>query len=96
MGPERGEGMNERETPQPAVTGIVEADLRSIWLDAKRGTRAFSARLARMSVEERINASRTGGFTRRERSIWAARHPEQVPLIDGEFEWIARSLADLD
>jgi hypothetical protein len=49
-----------------------------------------------MSVEERINASRNGGFTRHERSIWAARHPEQVPLIDGEFEWIARSLADLD
>jgi hypothetical protein len=88
--------MNERETPQPAGTDVVEADLRSIWLDAKRGTRAFSARLARMSVEERINASRNGGFTRHERSIWAARYPKQVPLIDGEFEWIALSLADLD
>jgi hypothetical protein len=88
--------MNERQTAQPAGTGVVEADLRSTWLDAKRGTRTFSARLARMSVEERINASRNGGFTRHERSIWAARYPKQVPLIDGEFEWITLSLADLD
>lgn len=56
----------------------------------------FLARLARMSVEERIRAAREGGFTPWERSIWAARFPEQVPLVNDEFEWIALDLADLE
>jgi hypothetical protein len=52
--------------------------------------------LAQMTSAERISASRHGGFTRRERSIWAARYSDEVPLVNGEFEWIASGLADLD
>ena len=50
---------------------------------------AFLARLARMSNEERVRAARYGGFTRWERSVWAARFPMEVPLVNGEIEWIA-------
>jgi hypothetical protein len=57
---------------------------------------AFLARLARMSVEERIRAARDDVFTPWERAVWAARFPEQVPLVNGEFEWITLHLADLD
>ncbi len=46
--------------------------------------------LDRMSAEERIRGSRDS-FSRWERSIWAARYPEEVPLVNGEFEWIALS-----
>jgi hypothetical protein len=57
---------------------------------------AFLARLKRMSKEERVRAARYGAFTPWERSVWASRFPEQVPLLNGEFEWIALGLADLD
>jgi hypothetical protein len=52
----------------------------------------FLSILSEMTPAERISASRHGGFTRRERSIWAARFPEEVPLVNGEFEWIAANL----
>ncbi|HEX4306451.1 MAG TPA: hypothetical protein VHZ54_10460 [Solirubrobacterales bacterium] len=55
----------------------------------------FRDLLARMSAEERLRAYRAGAFTRAERTAWAARYPEEVPLVDDEFEWIALSLADL-
>ncbi len=68
---------------------------RSVW-EIDRMVDAFLCRLARMSLEERVRASRYGGFTRWERWVWAARFPEQVPLINGEYEWIAVAGADLD
>jgi hypothetical protein len=27
---------------------------------------------------------------------WATRYPEKVPLVNGEFEWIACNMADID
>lgn len=56
----------------------------------------FLARLDRMGYERRLAAYRAGRFGRRERAIWAARFPEEVPQINGEVEWIAVALADLD
>lgn len=56
------------------------------------GDLGFLAILSRMASAERISASRHGGFTRHERSIWAARFPEEVPLLNGELEWIAGNL----
>jgi hypothetical protein len=52
--------------------------------------------LHRMDPQERLGAYRAGAFTRRERTIWAANYPEEVPLVNGELEWIALSMADLD
>lgn len=42
-----------------------------------------------MTVEQRIAAMRRGELTMTQLFAWASRHPEQVPLIDGEFEFIA-------
>lgn len=64
--------------------------------DAERLVDGFASVLARMTPEERISASRHGGFTRWERWVWAARYSEEVPLVNGEFEWIACNMADLD
>jgi hypothetical protein len=61
----------------------------------ERQLEQFLSVLSRMSVEERISASRHGGFTRAERTVWAARYPEEVPLVNGEFEWIALGSADV-
>lgn len=57
--------------------------------------KAFLARLDRMSPEERLRASRHE-FDRWQRSVWAGRYPEEVPVVNGEVEWIALGLADLD
>lgn len=59
-----------------------------------QGTRSsFLARLRRMSRSERVLASRYQ-FSLRERNIWTAHYPDEVPRINGEFEWIAATLAD--
>jgi hypothetical protein len=54
--------------------------------------RARAARLDalwQMSATERVRAMRRGELTLEQCAAWAARYPEQVPLIDGEFEYIA-------
>lgn len=56
---------------------------------------AFLARLRRMSAEERLRAARHE-FDRWQRSIWAGHYPDEAPIVNGEVEWIARRLADLD
>jgi hypothetical protein len=64
--------------------------------EAERLVGSFASVLSRMTTAERISASRHGGFTRWERWVWAARYPDEVPLINGEVEWIACNMADLD
>lgn len=66
------------------------------FLDATRRREALLAHLARMSRHERLLSARHGHFDRRERSLWAARFPGEAPLLNGEYEWIALGLADLD
>jgi len=41
-----------------------------------------------MSSEQRIRASRFS-FKSWELHVWAGHYPDEVPLINGEFEWIA-------
>ena len=57
---------------------------------------AFLDRLASMSPAARLLAARRGDFTRSERVLWARTYPDEVPLVNGEVEWIALGLADLD
>jgi hypothetical protein len=56
----------------------------------------FARTLDRMTPLERLRAHRSCAFDRREMAIWAARFPEEAPLRNGELEWIAREMADLD
>lgn len=57
---------------------------------------SFLVRLDRMSPGQRVRAYRSGAFSRAERARWACRYPEEVPMVNGEVEWIALSSADLD
>jgi hypothetical protein len=52
--------------------------------------------LTRMRPEQRLVNYRRGSLTMRQCYSWAARWPDEVPLLNGEFEFIARSMADLD
>jgi hypothetical protein len=52
--------------------------------------------LAAMSYVERIRAYRSGALSANELSVAAAWFPEEMPLLNGEYEWIAISLVDLE
>jgi hypothetical protein len=59
---------------------------------ALQGLRARDARLRalwEMTPAQRIAAMRRGKLTLEQCSAWAARYPEQVPLLNGEFEYLA-------
>ena len=45
--------------------------------------------LWQITVAQRIAAMRRGELTLEQCSAWAARYPEQVPLLNGEFEYLA-------
>ena len=54
--------------------GTRDARLRSLW---------------QMTPAQRVAAMRRGELNLLQCAAWAARYPEQVPLINGEFEYIA-------
>jgi hypothetical protein len=56
---------------------------------AERARHARLRRLWQMTAEQRIAAMRRGELTLEQLAAWSARHPEQVPMLNGEFEWIA-------
>ena len=45
--------------------------------------------LAQMNPEERVRAYASGVFTLRELSAAAAVRPDLMPIVNGEYEWIA-------
>jgi hypothetical protein len=45
--------------------------------------------LWQMTVAQRVAAMRRDPRTLEHCSMWAARYPEQVPLLGGEFEYLA-------
>jgi hypothetical protein len=45
--------------------------------------------LWRMAPAQRVAAMRRGELTLEQCVAWAARYPEQVPLLNGEFEYLA-------
>jgi hypothetical protein len=55
-------------------------------LDA-RGARLRT--LWQMTAAQRTAAMRRGELSLEQCAAWAARHPEQIPLLNGEFEYIA-------
>ncbi len=74
---------------QTTRTGDVDNSL----VAAPERLSTFLARLRRMSSGERIWASRYE-FSLWELNVWTAHYPDEVPRMNGEFEWIAGTLAD--
>ncbi|MFI4984900.1 MAG: hypothetical protein ACHQAV_02800 [Solirubrobacterales bacterium] len=68
--------MPEKTLAEQMFQGLRERDarLRSLW---------------QMTPAQRIAAMRRGELTLEQCAAWAARFPDQVPLLNGEFEYLA-------
>lgn len=79
----------ERDEPATGLDyeEIAGRDVQTV----ERRLDAFVAELRKMTPDERIRASRFS-FNRWERWVYAARFPEEVPLVNDELEWIAATL----
>lgn len=53
-------------------------------------------RLVGLGEAGRLAAYRSNQLSSRELWLWARRFPTEVPTVNGELEWIALGLADLD
>ncbi len=76
--------MNAHEHPTQSTGGPADWLLRRdpAWEEQK-------ARLWAMTRDERVRAMRAGKLSLRLCLHWASRRPAEVPLLDGEFEFIA-------
>jgi hypothetical protein len=66
----------------PRTTGLLGADPST--RRERRGT------LRRLGRDGRLAAYRRGEFDLDTCCLWAAGYPSEVPLLNGEFEFIAR------
>jgi hypothetical protein len=80
-----GEAM--KEAAQQARAGIRRP--ASLTIDPERLERMWA-----MTPAQRRQAADRGQLSLGEMLRWAARHPNKVPLVDGEFFFIAGLLAD--
>ena len=69
-------------TDTVATTLAAATDRRPSLADERRALWA-------MTATERVTAMRAGRLTLRQCCAWAARRPHEVPLLNGEFEFIA-------
>lgn len=80
-----------RRTPADALTADPH-NHPDLWGYARAGLDRQQEHMAEvwaMTVKQRIAAMRRGELTLTQLTRWAARYPEQVPTINGEFEFIA-------
>ncbi len=76
----------------PAIVAIGDG-----WLLAGDPTRKEQLQqLWAMTVSERVSAMRAGALSRDQLFAWVARWPDQCPVVNGEWEFIAATMADLD
>ena len=68
---------------------MPELSIRPPRLGFRALTREQKDRVAAMSSDERLAAMCAGRWTYAQCCHWAARWPEEVPLINGEFAFIA-------
>jgi hypothetical protein len=69
----------------------VAGSIAPVSTEHETGPAVFSVAMypAPVTVSERVAAMRRGELTLEQCAAWAARYPEQVPLLNGEFEYLA-------
>jgi hypothetical protein len=94
------DGTHRVPDPQPAHMPPPDPDTApdTWWESIARAERARAGRLRslwQMTPEQRVAAMRRGDLTYEQLAAWSARHPDQVPTVHGEFEWIVAKLAEV-
>jgi hypothetical protein len=75
--------------PDPQGATVVPTTFHEQLAGAERARHARLRRLVADAPEQRVAAMRRGELTLEQLAAWSAQHPEQVPMLNGEFEWIA-------
>ena len=92
-------GLTESPTRNQRPCPIPNTDQPETWWESlQRAERARAGRLRslwQMTPEQRVAAMRRGDLTYEQLAAWSARHPEQVPTVHGEFEWIVAKLPEV-
>jgi len=68
------------------------------WESVQRAERARAGRLRslwQMTPDQRVAAMRRGDLTYEQLAAWSARHPDEIPTVHGEFEWIIAKLPEV-
>jgi hypothetical protein len=65
------------------------------WLERDPAWEEQKARLWAMTRDERVRAMRAGKLSLRLCLHWASRAPGEVPLVNGEWAFVAAHLADV-
>ena len=65
------------------------------WLQRDAAWQEQKARLWAMTVDERVRAMNAGKLSMRLCLHWASCRPHEIPLIDGEFSFIASYTPDV-
>jgi hypothetical protein len=86
--------------PPPVLPGEAdrEAAARTWWDWFSEAERARAERLRplwEMSPAQRVVAMRRGELSYERLAAWSSRHPEQIPMINGELEWIAAKMPEV-
>lgn len=92
-------GTHRVPDPQPAPMPKPEelTTPETWWESLQRAERARAGRLRslwQMTPVQRVAAMRRGDLTYEQLAAWSARHPEQVPTVHGEFEWVVAKLPE--
>jgi hypothetical protein len=75
--------------PDQQGAAVVPTTFQAQLAAAERARHARLRRLWQMSPDQRVAAMRRGELSVEQLAAWSARHPKQVPMLNGEFEWIA-------
>jgi hypothetical protein len=95
-------GTHRVPDPQPARMPQPSPDPKTRpetwWESVARAQRARAGRLRslwQMTPAQRVAAMRRGELTYEQLAAWSARHPDEVPTVHGEFEWIFAKLPEV-
>ena len=95
-------GTHRVPDPQPARVPKLDPDPETSpetwWESVARAERARVGRLRslwQMTPAQRVAAMRRGELSYEQLAAWSARHPDEVPMVHGEFEWIIAKLPEV-
>jgi hypothetical protein len=74
--------------PTAPVPGVAAVPTTSV-ADPYRLACEVADLLGAMTLDERLRAYRCRAFSARELAIAAAWLPEEMPILNGEYEWLA-------